>query len=179
MCPHRNGVDIRNGRESYSETQQHGDSQQPSKDSRSQQFYCGTRLETEDSLVVIYSTSTLWYTCPPTLLVLNWHRHFATIKYYSPWLWTQYTVSRLPSTSVGLLNHHNCRGREAMLSISHAGHAPFHCLFGKIFVFFLGNDEMAGNWTLLQLDQTHRTTDEDFYSKITSSSLLFMWYFQL
>ncbi len=25
LCPYRNGVDIRNGRESYSETQQHGD----------------------------------------------------------------------------------------------------------------------------------------------------------
>ncbi len=30
LCPPCNGVDIRNGRESYSETQQHGDSQLPS-----------------------------------------------------------------------------------------------------------------------------------------------------
>ncbi len=36
VCPHRYGVDICNGRESYSETQQHGELQQPSKDSRSQ-----------------------------------------------------------------------------------------------------------------------------------------------
>ncbi len=35
VCKPRNGVDICNGGESYSKTEQHGDSQQPSEDSRS------------------------------------------------------------------------------------------------------------------------------------------------
>jgi hypothetical protein len=51
MCRPTNWVDIRNGRESYSEIQQHGDSRQPSEDLHSEQTPIGTLLETEPSYV--------------------------------------------------------------------------------------------------------------------------------
>ncbi len=53
LCPHHNGVDIRNGGEFFAEPQQHGDSLQLRGDSHSKQCYIATLLKSES----LYSKS--------------------------------------------------------------------------------------------------------------------------